>query len=171
MPLSRSRSTWSCFCGAILAVRGSNLKLPDMPRCKISVPAPQSSKRYFPRRVTVLIFRPQSVRSRSGTGQRRFGFRTVKPAILRPSSPEAMPRRTTSTSGSSGNSNVGMECWDKEVAGYGQGRGNAVQDCGFTGADRLLRILSEKQGEAFFIFFYAATISSSRSQGKSAASR
>src|SRR5690242_19600494 len=103
-----------------------------MPRCRISVPAPQSSKRYFPRRVTVLISRPQSVRSSSGTGQRRFGFRTVKPAILRPSSPEAMPRRTTSTSGSSGNSNVGMECWDKEVAGYGQGRGNTVQDSGFT---------------------------------------
>jgi hypothetical protein len=104
MPLSKVRSAWSCFSGAVVAAAGSNRKLPDIPRCRINVPLPQPNKRYFARRSTLSIVTPPSVLFRSdGTGQRRFGFRIVTQATRRPSRWGAIPRRMTSTSGSSGN--------------------------------------------------------------------
>jgi hypothetical protein len=104
VPLSNVRSAWSCFPGMGTAAAGSNLKLPDIPRCRISVPLPQPNKRYFARRSTFSIVTPPSVLFRSdGTGQRRFGFRIVTRATRRPSRWGAIPRRMTSTSGSSGN--------------------------------------------------------------------
>lgn len=89
---------------------GRSLRLPDIPRCTISVPLPQLKSRYFPRLSTLSIVRPDSVCPRSsGTGHRRFGFRIVTPATRCPSTREAIPRRMTSTSGSSGKSEFRYE--------------------------------------------------------------
>ena len=81
---------------------GSTRKLPDMPRCRIRCPSPQSTSRYLPRRWIVFTVRPASASTSRGTGQRSRGSRTATPEITRPVSCGARPRRVTSTSGSSG---------------------------------------------------------------------
>ena len=74
-----------------------------MPRWTISVPAPQSSSRYFARRPTARISRPSRRAARlRGTGQRSARFRTTTAVIVRRARCGSMPRRVISTSGSSG---------------------------------------------------------------------
>src|SRR5688572_11705612 len=96
----RRRSKWSCFCAGV--PRGSTRRLPDMPRCRRRCPSPQSTSRYFPRRRMVRTVRPASASTSRGTGQRRRGSRTATPLMTRPIICRAIPRRVTSTSGSSG---------------------------------------------------------------------
>src|SRR5688572_14669975 len=100
-PESSTRSTWSCASGAEAASRMR--RLPDMPRCRISVPASVSIRRYFARRPTARMRVPASFAGRlRGTRQRRRGSRTTSLSTRRPTSQGSMPRRVVSTSGSSG---------------------------------------------------------------------
>src|SRR5438094_773141 len=50
-----TRSKWSCFCAGVPGA--SMRRLPDMPRCRIRWPSPQSTSRYLPRRSTARIAR------------------------------------------------------------------------------------------------------------------
>src|SRR6185503_4697220 len=95
-----SRSKWSCLPGGVSG--GSTRRLPDMPRCRMRWPSPQSTSRYLPRRRTAPTVRPASASTSRGTGQRSRGSRTETPLIFRPASCGARPRRETSTLGSSG---------------------------------------------------------------------
>src|SRR5690349_6978454 len=81
-------------------------RLPDIPRCTIKWPSPQSKSRYLPRRRTPRTVRPASLRTPCGTGQRRRGSRIATAEMRRPASCGAMPRRVTSTSGSSGTGTI-----------------------------------------------------------------
>ena len=81
---------------------GSTRRLPDMPRCRMRWPSPQSTSRYLPRRSTPRTLRPASRRTAFGTGQRSRRCLTSTPEITRPARCGARPRRVTSTSGSSG---------------------------------------------------------------------
>src|SRR5690554_1371266 len=96
-----NRSTWSCAPGG--AAGSTTRRLPDMPRCTITLPASKRSSRYLARRSTASSGRPamQPARS-SGTGWRSRGLRTTQPLATRPVRTGAMPRRVVSTSGSSG---------------------------------------------------------------------
>src|SRR5688572_18668523 len=100
-PESRTRSTWSCASGGDAASRIR--RLPDIPRCRIIVPASVPISRYFARRSTERMRAPRSrCGSARGTRQRRRGSRTSRPSMRRPTSQGSMPRRVVSTSGSSG---------------------------------------------------------------------
>src|SRR5687767_13675731 len=110
-PESSTRSKWSCTSGGSAASRMR--RLPDMPRCRISVPASVSTRRYFARRPTARIRAPASLAgSERGTRQRRRHSRTRSASIRRPTSQGSMPRRVVSTSGSSG-----IPCGRASVAG------------------------------------------------------
>src|SRR5262245_53462915 len=100
-PESSTRSTWSWASGGEAASRMR--RLPDMPRCRISVPASVPTRRYFARRPTERMRAPASFAgSPRGTRQRRRGSRTTSRSTRRPTSQGSMPRRVVSTSGSSG---------------------------------------------------------------------
>src|SRR5688572_19101712 len=100
-PESSTRSKWSCTRGGSAASRMR--RLPDMPRCRISVPASVPTRRYFARGPTVRMRAPTSFAgSARGTRQRRRHSRTRSASICRPTSQGSMPRRVVSTSGSSG---------------------------------------------------------------------
>src|SRR5688572_13307540 len=100
-PESSTRSTWSCASGGEAASRMR--RLPDMPRCRISVPASVSISRYLARRATARMRAPASLAGRlRGTRQRRRGSRTTSLSTRRPTSQGSMPWRVVSTSGSSG---------------------------------------------------------------------
>src|SRR5258706_8962475 len=93
-------SIWSCLPGGVPGA--TRRRLPDMPRCRIRWPSPQSSSRYLPRRRTARTWRPASLRTACGTRQRKRGSRTATAGMVRPSTCGAIPLRVTSTSGSSG---------------------------------------------------------------------
>ena len=97
---AHSRSTWSCGRGTVAA--GTRRRLPDMPRWIIRVPCANRIRMYLARRSTASTLLPRNSWSSSGTGQRRFGWRTTAPRIVRPTMWGATPRRVVSTSGSSG---------------------------------------------------------------------
>src|SRR5688572_13408090 len=100
-PESSTRSRWSCTSGGEAASRMR--RLPDMPRCRIRVPASVSTSRYFARRRTPRMRAPASFAgSARGTRQRRRHSRTLSASMRRPTSQGSMPRRVVSTSGSSG---------------------------------------------------------------------
>src|SRR5262245_3321722 len=89
--------------GSLPAVGGTIRKLPDMPRCRIRVPFPQSNRRYFARRATARIRLPRRIAPRlRGTGHLRPRWRTTTPVIVRRRRCGSSPRRVISTSGSSG---------------------------------------------------------------------
>src|SRR6185437_1018701 len=75
-----------------------------MPRCIISVsPESRSASIYLARRRRSTMRCPVSrATKRSGSGKRRFGRRASTPAMRAPMKVGARPRRTVSTSGSSG---------------------------------------------------------------------
>src|SRR6266850_256820 len=81
---------------------GNRRRLPDMPRCRIRWPSPQSMSRYLPRRWIDFTVRPASLRTSGGTGQRNRASRTSTPEMTRPEMCGKSPRRVTSTSGNSG---------------------------------------------------------------------
>src|SRR5579859_3040798 len=77
---------------------------PDMPRCSSSNPSPSSSIRmYLPRRCSAPIWAPSRRRaSAGGNGRRRSARFNCARTMVRPLIFSARPRRTVSTSGSSG---------------------------------------------------------------------
>ena len=109
-PFSMWNTTWSCFsaagCSCTNLPSGSpeTSIRPDIPRCTRSVsPELRSARMYFDRRRSRSTRCPVS-RSAicSGNGQRRSGRFTSARVITTPSITGASPRRTVSTSGSSG---------------------------------------------------------------------
>src|SRR3989338_6035966 len=101
MPLPSTRSKWSCFSAGVLA--GRRHRLPDMPRCRISVPCSNSTSRYLPRRLSARMVLPcNSFGKFFGIGQRSLALRMTTFAMVWPVRCLARPRRVTSTSGSSG---------------------------------------------------------------------
>src|SRR6185503_9668138 len=103
-PESSSMSTWSCAMRGVDA--GSTRSEPDMPRCRISVPASVSSNRYLARRPARRIAEPATAALRlASTGQRNRRSCTSRRLMRRPTTCGSMPRRVVSTSGSSGT------CW------------------------------------------------------------
>src|SRR5215472_13696217 len=102
IPASSVSTTWSCGtmgCAALPAV-----VRPDIPRWSSRRPSASSSMRiYFPRRPSAPIRAPSSrSASAGGKGRRRSGRRSSARTIRRPLILNARPRRTVSTSGSSG---------------------------------------------------------------------
>src|SRR3954466_8937340 len=91
----------------------STRKLPDMPRCRIRCPSPQSTSRYFARRAMPRTVRPASARTSRGMRQRRRASRTATPEIKRPARCGSRPRRVTSTSGSSGTGSFPMNARER----------------------------------------------------------
>src|SRR5882757_2231709 len=94
-------SQWSCKRGAASAPKMR--RLPDMPRCRISVPVSKTIKMYLARRSMRRTVRSLIDASKwRSMGQRRRRSRTMTLMTRRPIRAGAMPRRVVSTSGSSG---------------------------------------------------------------------
>src|SRR6266851_579003 len=102
VPSSSVRITWSCFTSG--SSGPAAVMRPDMPRCSKRSPVASSSTRmYLPRRDSPPISAPSSrLASIGGNGRRRSGRRNSARTIRRPVMRNARPRRTVSTSGSSG---------------------------------------------------------------------
>jgi hypothetical protein len=82
----------------------TTVKRPVMPRCMSSA-SPLSSRaiRYLARRASSTIRRPSSRATKSFGSAKRRSWRARRTAVMvRPTSTGARPRRTVSTSGSSG---------------------------------------------------------------------
>src|SRR6478609_9501658 len=102
----------ACRCFSSGAAASSTSSWPLIPRWRIRPsPSPRSSQRYLPRRRTASTRRParRSVRSWGPPTWRRAtrSPRSSTSATVRPSTWSARPRRTTSTSGSSGTARGG----------------------------------------------------------------
>src|SRR5215207_5525090 len=97
-------------------------KRPDMPRCMTSTsPDDRSATRYLARRPRDVTVRFSSrAAKRSGKGKRRSGRRCSTRAKLAPTSAASRPRRTVSTSGSSGIDR--LAAWSLEIANPGRFR-------------------------------------------------
>ena len=101
---SRSRDP-SDRAGAAAHPAETMRRLPDMPRCTMSVPVSEPISRYFARRSTRRTSRPRIALSIfASIGQRKRRSRTRNAATRLPTRAGAMPRRVVSTSGSSGRS-------------------------------------------------------------------
>src|SRR5215472_2067641 len=77
-----------------------------MPRCATSASSPTGSHKYLPRRLAASIVRPvrRAMKSAAPASWRRIarGCKTSTVSTVRPTTNCSSPRRTTSTSGSSG---------------------------------------------------------------------
>src|SRR5512139_2348459 len=109
---SSAKRNRACRCFSSGAAGSSTSSWPLIPRCRIRPSeSPRSSQRYLPRRRTASTRRPASRSARSwGPATWRRATRAPRSstsATVRPSTWSARPRRTTSTSGSSGTARGG----------------------------------------------------------------